>query len=128
MANAEHTKTAAEITSNKSLFSAAPFCSLVNSFKNAISSRAASAHQTQARIWSQNSRGRSFGRNTGANGVPMSATIKTVSTAKKNDISTNRVTRFDCEINLSANTSTMTAPTKMRLKSTEARLGWNKTK
>src|ERR1700746_2783144 len=78
------------MTSNRSLFSVAVLRSTVSSAKKKISSRAARAHQKQARICSQNARGESEGRNTGCIGEPMRATIRKVSSAKKIDMQTNR--------------------------------------
>src|ERR1700730_10896729 len=84
----------AAIMSDKSLFSIAVPRIVVGHARRAISSRAAKPHQQQVRTWSQNLRGKSCGLKNGCTGEPMSATMRTVCTAKKIDMHTNRATRM----------------------------------
>src|SRR5205807_1185812 len=106
------------MTSNRSLFSVAVLRSAVSNARNEISSRAARAHQKQARICSQNARGKSKGRNTGCTGEPIRATIRKVSRAKKIDMQTNRAIRLRCGINFEVTASATIAQTKIREEST----------
>ena len=69
--------------SDRSLFSIFVLRSAVVMARKEMSSRAANTHQQDVRIWSQNSRDNSFSLNTGCSGEPTSATVRTVSIAKK---------------------------------------------
>ena len=80
--------------SDRSLFSIFVLRSAVAIARKQMSSRAANTHQQHVRIWSQNSRGNSFSLNTGCSGEPTSATMRTVSTAKKIDMHANRAPRL----------------------------------
>jgi hypothetical protein len=80
--------------SDRSLFSIFVVRSAVAIARKEMSSRAANTHQQHVRICSQNSRGNSFSQNTGCSGEPTSATMRTVSTAKKIDMHANRTPRL----------------------------------
>jgi hypothetical protein len=104
----------AAIISDKSLFSIAVPRIAVGNARRAISSRAAKPHQQQVRTWSQNLRGKSCGLKNGCSGEPMSATMRTVCTAKKIDMHTNRETRRRIGINLEMTASAAMARQKTR--------------
>src|ERR1700731_4671888 len=100
--------------SDRSLFSIFVLRSAVAITRKEMSSRAANTHQQHVRIWSQNSRGNSFSLNTGCSGEPTSATMRTVSSAKKIDMHTNRATRLRSGTNLEMTASATSAKQKIK--------------
>src|ERR1700738_4068025 len=102
----------AAIISDKILFSLGVFFSTAGKVRIPIISRAAKAHQEQARSWSQNSRGKSFTLNTGLNGEPISATMRIVWPINNADMQTNLRARLRVGMSLKARRSTTVARTK----------------